>query len=147
MTPKITLEALSFDSHSHSLHRLLAFPGASARVSGEIEGEFAKYSVRMMHSSVNAAIELASCVSALDGSSGSISNAAYYEVANAWKRMQSYRNRVMGVYYAVLAYLYEEPDVPSVNPMNASDTSHLNAFGNNRLSGDVGNLSGITVRW
>jgi hypothetical protein len=137
--------------------RILAFPGASQRVSGEIEREFAKYSLRMMQAALSAVIDLASAILALEGSSGGTNNstnnnAACYEIANSWKRVQSYRNRVMGLYYSVFAYIYEEPSVPSVNPINNSNSgtadsnSQLNAFGNNKLSGDIGNLSGITVR-
>jgi hypothetical protein len=137
---------------------LLAFPGASQRVSGEIEREFAKYSFRMIQAALSAVIDLASAILALEGGSSGGSNtnnnnAACAEIANSWKRVQSYRNRVMGLYYPVLAYIYEEPPVPSVNPINNANSnnannsnSQLNAFGNNKLSGDVGNLSGITVR-
>ena len=151
-THKRTHTHFLFGRWSHP--RILAFPGASQRVSGEIEREFAKYSLRMMQAALSAVIDLASAILALDGSSGGTNsnNAACYEIANSWKRVQSYRNRVMGLYYPVLAYIYEEPSVPSVNPVNnanssnASSNSQLNAFGNNKLSGDIGNLSGITVR-
>ena len=99
----------------------------------------------MMQSSVSAVVELASAVIKLDGPYEN-SNLAYLDVANAWKRVQSYRSRVMGVYYNVLAHLYQEPDHVAVYPLKSNATSQLNAFGNNRLNGDVGTLSGITVR-
>jgi hypothetical protein len=115
----------------------------------------------MLQAALSAVIDLASAILALEGGStggsnttttNNNNNAACSEIANSWKRVQSYRNRVMGLYYPVLAYIYEEPPVPSVNPVNninsnnANTNSQLNAFGNNKLSGDVGNLSGITVR-
>ena len=127
----------------------MAFPGASQRVSGEIEKEFSKYSVRMLQSSVNSVIELASAITSIDSSNNNgNNNNAYYEISSAWKRVLSYRNRVMGVFYHVLAYIYEEPDVSSrVNSANGNNGQQTNSFGNNRLSGDVGNLSGITVRF
>jgi len=124
--------------------RLLAFPGSSPRVSGEIEKEFAKYSVRMLQTAVNTVIELASAIGKLDPAA---KNNNFYEISTAWKRVQSYRDRVMGMYYEVLVFIYQETAPPGVCPEAAAtnnNNSQLNGFGNNKLSGDVGNLSDVT---
>jgi hypothetical protein len=138
----------SLFTSTNIIYRLLAFPGSSQRVSGEIEKEFAKYSIRMLQTASNTVIELASFIVKLDTENTSNNN--YYEVSSAWKRVQSYRDRVIGLYHQVLAFIYEEAPVPGVFPTTTAaatnnSNSQLNAFGNNRLSGDVGNLSGITV--
>lgn len=115
-------------------------------MSGEIEKEFAKYSVRMLQSANNTVIEIATLIGKLDASSG---NNNYYEISTSWKRVVSYRDRVMGVYYQVLVYIYQEPVLPGITPVTSAATtnanSQLNGFGNNKMSGDVGNLSGVTV--
>lgn len=99
----------------------------------------------MLQSAIGSVIELTSTIASLDNTNAS--GAAYYDVASSWKRVQSYRDRVLGLYYHVLTYIYEEQGVPSVFPNNSNNNSNpqLNAFGNNRLSGDVGNLSWVTV--
>ena len=132
--------------------RLIAFPGSSARVSTEIESEFAKYSVRMLVSSCNSLIDVASAIlqtsqsanqstnpgsGGIDGVNASFS---YYEIPGLWKRAKSYRNRVLGVYLDVLLFLLRPEE--EHGPNASSDTTR---FGNNRLKGDIGNLSSITV--
>jgi hypothetical protein len=126
---------------------LLAFPGASSRVSGEIEREFSKYSVRLLSSAISSVIELASAIVALEPSTGTNVNllAKYNDIASAWKRVQSYRNRVLGLFYSIFIYIFGEPDSPDVYPISSCNISQLNSFGNNKLCGDIGNLSGITV--
>jgi hypothetical protein len=128
-----------------SIIRLIAFPGSSNRVSSEIEKEFNKYSVRMLLSASNSLIDLASAVSAASKGSGddsSGSNIAYYEIPTLWKRAKSYRDRVVAVYADVLHFLLKDRHEPPSN--SASD---LTKHGNNRLSGDIGDLSGLTVSY
>ena len=141
--------------------RLIAFPGSSARVSTEIETEFAKYSVRMLVSSCNSLIDLASAIlstsksgnqstnnsgggggigSGIDGVNASFS---YYEIPGLWKRAKSYRDRVLGVYLDVLEFLLRPQEGASGTTNNAG--SDVTKFGNNTLKGDIGNLSSITV--
>jgi len=79
-----------------------------------------------------------------------------YDVPIQWRRAKTYRDRVIGVYLEVLQYMYQE------EPLNASAAvaaaaaatttiitpsptdPDLTRFGNNRMSGDIGNLSGLT---
>jgi len=122
--------------------RLLVFPGSCSRISGEIEREFSKYSIRMLTSSINAVIELATAISKLESDS---SNPAFANVANAWKQVEQFRNRVLGVYYSALVHIYDEQAIPSVIPPNSKTSASVDPFGNNRLIGDIGNLSGVTM--
>mmetsp|Transcript_4365 Transcript_4365/g.6292 ORF Transcript_4365/g.6292 Transcript_4365/m.6292 type:complete len:916 (+) Transcript_4365:298-3045(+) len=122
--------------------RLLAFPGSSSRVSSEVETEFSRYSIRMLTSSMNSVVELVTAINKLDNEK---SNTTFYDVATAWKRVQQFRDRVISVYYDVLVSLYNEQALPGVIPPNSQANAILNHFGNNRLTGDIGNLSGVTL--
>jgi len=125
--------------------RLLVFPGSSSRVSGEIEREFSKYSIRMLTSSVNALLELTTAISKLESDT---SNPAFADVASAWKRVKQFRNRVLSVYYNTLVHIYDEQAIHSVLPPNSSKQANehnIDHFGNNCLIGDIGNLSGVTM--
>mmetsp|Transcript_15225 Transcript_15225/g.37560 ORF Transcript_15225/g.37560 Transcript_15225/m.37560 type:complete len:974 (+) Transcript_15225:286-3207(+) len=131
--------------------RLIAFPGSSHRVSGEIEKEFAKYSVRMISSSANSLEDLAVAVlgSSKEGTSGSNQPPPQsYEIMSLWKRAKSYRDRVLGVYAEVLHYTLQDNrpiQSPSSNSSHSSSgDASLNKYGNNVLVGDVGDLSGLT---
>ncbi|CAJ1940042.1 unnamed protein product [Cylindrotheca closterium] len=122
-----------------SIIRLLAFPGSTNRVSSEIEKEFSKYSVRMINASSISIMDLAQAIaSAGNTQSGSQSYAAY-EIPAMWKRAKSYRDRVLAVYLEVLQYIYssDEPSSPTM--------SNTTKYGNNKLSGDIGDLSGLTL--
>lgn len=135
--------------------RLIAFPGSSHRVSGEIEKEFAKYSVRMITSSANSLVDLSvailgasktSGMSAVGDNSHSLSS---YEIPSLWKRAKSYRDRVLGVYAEVLHYTFQdnrpvEPPSSNGSRSSAGSTADMNKYGNNRLVGDIGDLSGLT---
>lgn len=127
-----------------SIIRLIAFPGASQKVTAEIEREFARYSVRMLVSACTSLIEVASIiVSASPGNAAHASRrqlTAVYDLPLYWRRAKTYRDRVLGVYVEVLNFLYHQH--PQSSHPNASD---LTKYCNNRLSGDVGNLSGLTV--
>jgi hypothetical protein len=128
-----------------SIIRMLAFPGSTTRVSSEIEKEFSKYSNRMLMSSATSIIDLAQGIlsAAKTGGNDSSSNStvAYHELPTLWKRAKSYRDRVIAVYVEVLQYIYDEArtDAP---PSLQSD---LTKYGNNKMSGDIGDLSGLTV--
>ena len=133
--------------------RLIAFPGSSARVSTEIETEFAKYSVRMLVSSCNSLIDLASAILSSSKSGNQSTNSgggvdgvnasfSYYEIPGLWKRAKSYRDRVLGVYLDVLIFLLRPEEASEGATSGSSDATK---FGNNRLSGDIGDLSSITV--
>ena len=113
--------------------RMIAFPGSSSRISKEIEKEFAKYSVRIITSSAESIIDLAAAVHGTHGGSE-------YEIPSLWKRVKSYRDRVLGVYLEVLHYTLQ--DCPESGSSSPSD---LNKYGNNNLKGDVGNLTGLTA--
>ena len=136
-----------------SIIRLIAFPGSSNRVSSEMEKEFNKYSVRMILSAANSLLDLASTISSANGGGGggddkSSSSIVSYEIPTLWKRAKSYRDRVLGVYTEVLQYLLNKDDVPpptSSSSSSSASASDLTPSGNNKLSGDIGDLSGLTV--
>lgn len=96
----------------------------------------------MLTSSTNAVLELATSITKLQSEK---SNATFYDVATAWKRVQQFRDRVISVYYDILISLYNEQPMPGVIPPNSKANALFNHFGNNRLNGDIGNLSGVTV--
>lgn len=136
------------------------FPGHSHRVSGEIEREFAKYSVRILETASLAVLELCSALVTFPSSGSSSSRGA--EVGMLWKRARSYRDRVFGVYLEVLCLLYQEtasastlvPPIPKAQPQQQQQQSNnnnnnplLTPYGNNRITGDIGDLSGVTVRY
>lgn len=128
-----------------SIIRLIAFPGSTTRVSAEIEKEFSKYSNRMLMSSATSIIDLAQAIlsAAKTGANDSSSNPsfAFYEIPSLWKRAKSYRDRVLAVYVEVLQYIYDEARADAGSP----PMSDLTKYGNNIMSGDIGDLSGLTV--
>ena len=109
-----------------ALIRLIAFPGSSHRVYGEIEAEFGRYSCRMLDAACGVVIEAASAIIAVGGGvptedRGSLgggtapglvskieqmmapcSQYGYYDIAPLWGRAVSYRDRVLGVYSDVV---------------------------------------------
>lgn len=95
--------------------------------------------MKMIINSANSLIDLASAVSAVGR--GDEPAATYYEIAQLWKRSKSYRDRVLAVYADVLNYILNNGQQTS----NGS-TPDLTKYGNNRLVGDIGDLSGLTVR-
>jgi hypothetical protein len=127
-----------------SIVRMIAFPGASQRVTGEIEREFAKYSVRMIISSCISLEDVASVVAASaphgdNNDSRRRSGQSLYDLPVMWRRAKSYRDRVLGVFLDVLSYIYQDESFS-----HASNVPDLTRFGNNRLTGDIGDLSGLT---
>lgn len=127
-----------------SVIRLIAFPGSTQRVSSEIEKEFSKYSVRMLVSSSDSILDLGQAIISASKTTGNDSTSnpgfAYYEIPSLWKRAKSYKDRVIAVYAEVLHYIFTEG-----NDTSGSLPSDITKYGNNRLSGDIGDLSGLTV--
>lgn len=99
----------------------------------------------MLQSSIAALIDLATIITSVDQNTAPPTNQTYFEISNAWKRTKSYRDRVLGVYFEVLAHMYQEQRQITVAPLDSKASSQLTPFGNNRISGDIGNLSGVTV--
>jgi len=135
--------------------RMIAFPGSSHRVSGEIEKEFAKYSVKVLVSSATSLCELAAAFKAASKKSSSgmgMGNRHNYELESLWSRAKSYRDRVLGVYAEVLRTTITAAGTGTNTTAGASQSQSqspysdrsLNKYGNNVLVGDVGNLSGLT---
>ena len=124
-----------------SIIRLLAFPGSTNRVSSEIEKEFAKYSVRMLTASAVSIMDLAQAISSAGATPSGTQSYAVYEIPSIWKRAKSYRDRVLAVYMEVLQYIYDEGSDQTSSPIMANTTK----YGNNKLAGDIGDLSGLTV--
>ena len=115
-----------------SLVRLIAFPGSTHRVYGEIESEFTRYSLRMLDAACVSVCEAAGSVSSLGGGDdaedededddedsdsgmavrGVLTSyrASPQDAALSWKKARSYRDRVLGMYYEVLTYLLRTRD-------------------------------------
>lgn len=109
--------------------RLIAFPGATNRVSDEVETEFSKYSVRMLDHSADSMIDLCTLlITKFDASSAIVDSGSHrqrqhqslfktqdnkallsgygqYDVIPLWSKACSYRDRVLGMYYDVLLNL------------------------------------------
>ena len=130
-----------------SIIRLIAFPGASPRVTSELEREFAKYSVKLLVQSCNSILDLSNALVSLQQSQGNhkndvsttTSNIDFYELPNLWTRAKSYRDRVLAVYAQVLQYLLQPNEATAA-------TTATTKYGNNPLSGDIGDLSGLTTQ-
>jgi hypothetical protein len=92
----------------------------------------------MIQSAANCVIDLCSAILATSPSgSQTTGTLAYYDVPGLWARAKSYRDRVLGMYLDVLAILYQEPTVATAN---SAETK----YGNNVITGDIGNLLGLT---
>jgi hypothetical protein len=130
--------------------RSLAFPGSSHRVSGEIEKEFARYSVRVLTTASGSLIELGNSFRVVSGSSNG--QLHHYNIRSFWKRAKSLRDRVLVVYASVLkATLREGGHHRAVaNGSNGGLDIDIdirrnnNSSGNNGLVGEIGDLSGLT---
>jgi len=115
-----------------SIIRLIAFPGANTSMGTDIQTEFSRYSVRMITSAANAIKEVP--LALLNPRSTRKS------LPDLWTSALVYRNRVLGMFADVLLCLYGQP----ASGIHDSD-SDLTRYGNNRLSGDIGDLSDLTV--
>ncbi len=138
-----------------ALIRLIALPGSSQRVSSEIENEFTRYSVRMLLSAAGSITDLASALLYVSGHNEPTSTSSnpdpgsiytLHDIPNLWKRARSYRDLVLAVYWAVLCHVFQEPVHDDLE--SRSETApELTRYGTNRLVGDIGNLSGLTVSY
>ena len=143
--------------------RLIAFPGSTVKVYGEIENEFSKYSVRMLENATEHITSLCRLllsiedvslysISSDDSSVGAKErreklskliglNYDDHDIIMLWRKVCSYRSRVLGMYCSVLKCLLTEGGI-GVLPQNAGDQAFLSKkYGNNRMVGDIGNLS------
>jgi len=114
--------------------RLIAFPGASQKVTIDMEAEFAKYSVQMITTATDCLIELGNTLGAVpdnttttttnnnNGSSSSKSTTTLYQLPNLWRRVKGYRDRVLGVFLDVLLYIYNNPEDYSSSSLTLSAT-------------------------
>ena len=132
-----------------SVLRLIAFPGSSLKVMTDIEAEFAKYSVQMITTACASFIDLANAID-----QDTLPKSALNQLPHLWRRTKSYRDRVMGVFYDVLLYIYDQGSNSSslaltVEVETSNDTNKygpgLTRYGNNRFAGDIGHFNGLTV--
>lgn len=147
-----------------SIIRLIAFPGASRKVITDIEGEFAKYSVRMIETATESLIDLATVFEPREqGGEKSLDNRTLHQLPGLWRRVKSFRDRVLGVFLEVLRYTYQQDTVSTLSLSTSSNHSEyanttpsiygpgLTRYGNNRLTGDIGTFASLTVctmlRW
>lgn len=125
--------------------RMIAFPGASRKVAGDIEGEFAKYSIRMIEISCTGLYDLSSILCVEDVNQSTLS-----QLPQLWHRTQNHRDRILGVFLDVLSCLQQDDSLilteSAVEPQSAGPFGpDYTRFGNNRLTGDLGNLSTLSV--
>jgi hypothetical protein len=132
------LAIVTIFSGGRAFIRMIAFPGANSRMTAEIEAEFSRYSVRMIVAATQNLIEVTSALASSD-SAGNARRSP--DLPGMWLHAMSYRDRVLGVYLDVLLHLFRQ----SASPSHPTDMG-LTKYGNNRLSGDLGDLSGLTVR-
>ena len=150
-----------------SVLRLIAFPGSSQKIMADLEAEFAKYAVQMITTACTCLIDLAHL---LDQDTLPKS-ALQQQIPRLWRQTESYRDRVLGVFYEVLRYIYhpheaatlslalevavtEAVAVESNTTTQSQSQSHtptaygpgLTRYGNNRLEGDIGHFNSLTVR-
>lgn len=145
-----------------SIIRMIAFPGASRRIVTEIEKEFAKYSVRMIEISCNSICELASLFEPREQvGEAKLDKRVLQQLPGVWRRVKDCRDRVLGVYVDVLRYIYQQDSAFQLHLSETLDHTQNNAlttsadrygpgltrFGNNRLMGDVGDVSSLPVRF
>ena len=148
--------------------RLIAFPGASQKIITDIEQEFNKYSIRMIHTACINVIELATIFEPRDKSGEqTLDSRTIAIVPNVWRRVKSFRCRVLAVYIDVLKYMYQQQGRQSdndtitslelsSNPMDEPSSGtplpsenygpKLTRYGNNPLSGDIGNVLALPVK-
>jgi len=108
-----------------SIIRMIAFPGASTRVMADIQGEFAKHSMRCLEAASEELQELNQLVTATNG--------AQYTLEVSWKRVCMYRRRVIVVLLQVIHTLLQDGA-----PIFGCDQN----YGNNPLVGeDLGCIS------
>ena len=139
--------------------RMIAFPGSTARLRGEIETEFSKYSIRMLENSAEAMLELATFLVSMDNASiyshdngrevhvGAkalqVVGQSYgrFDVIPMWQKVGQYRDRVLGMYHDVLDCLLNQNGEASFN--EDASSGPLTDYGNNHIVGDIGKLTNV----
>lgn len=146
--------------------RLIAFPGSTSRLVNEIEGEFQKYSIKMLMHTQNTCVDLANLLISLDEEnkmvvSNSDTDEDYYESNKMgqrkrlqklfgvdvnrhgalllWKKVKQYRDRILSVFHDVMDRLLS-PEEQRLEEIQSS------RYGNNPLVGDIGDLATISSR-
>jgi hypothetical protein len=103
-----------------------------------MEREFAKYAHRMLFAAAESIRETASCL--LQASAAQPNETAKQMLPALWRRTETYRNQVLAVYTEVLMVSHQQQSAESFQ----RSESDLTKYGNNRPSGDIGNLSSIS---
>mmetsp|Transcript_11959 Transcript_11959/g.34579 ORF Transcript_11959/g.34579 Transcript_11959/m.34579 type:complete len:959 (+) Transcript_11959:329-3205(+) len=159
-----------------SIIRMIAFPGASHRVESEIEKEFTKYSVRMLVSSANSILDVASALLEASKRSASAENLPagdhQQQQQNATPPTSSNNATTTTTTTGSSFRYYEIPGLwkraksfrdrvlgvyaevlsyilhenNGATSTSGASTSGKTKYGNNPLVGDVGNLSGLTLQ-
>ena len=134
--------------------RMIAFPGATPRLKSDVEGEFQKYSVRMLENAVEAIGELALLIiskendALLNGNGDKAERMlgktyGRYDVIPLWKKVWQYRDRVLGMYHDVLYCLLVQGGEGN---RSGSGGNGLTKFGNNPLEGDIGKMLDVSEK-
>ena len=94
-----------------SIIRFIAFPGSSQKIMADLEAEFAKYAVQMITTACTCLIDLAHL---LDQDTLPKS-ALQQQIPRLWRQTESYRDRVLGVFYEVLRYIYHPHEAATMS--------------------------------
>lgn len=148
-----------------SILRILAFPGSTRRLVNEIEGEFQKYSIKMLMHTQSTCVDLARILISLgeernllgsksdkDDEHGSKKksqmkklqnlfavDANLHDVLMLWKKVKQYRDRILSVFHDVMERL-SSPEEQRAGEIQSS------MYGNNPLVGDIGDLTSISFQ-
>ena len=133
--------------------RFIAFPGASRKMTLDIEKEFARYAIRMLLGALDAIREVAVALLQATGHSNhhttrtaaaatttttttptttmtrtSVASTlsattAKQMLPGLWRRAETHRNRVLAVFTEVLLVLYQQPNAESIQPASSSSST------------------------
>ena len=149
--------------------RMIAFPGSTPRLRGEIETEVAKYSFRMLTNAHESILALATLLAEDDNylfgsydenGNGNDSSTrvmskgesilglagrsyARFDVLPIWVKVKQYRDRVLGMYHDVFQCLLID-NGNGKGSHSDSERTPLTKYGNNPLVGDIGKLTKIS---
>ena len=100
----------------------------------EIQGEFAKYSIKILEAMCDELSELSVAIQSR--------STLQYELRIKWERAEKYRRRVIGMLHSIISHLSgDEDDVQLVTKNDGDDESclsNLDSYGNNIFVGDLG---------
>lgn len=159
------LMTLTIWAIGRAILRLIAFPGSTSRLVNEIEGEFQKYSIKMLMHTQNTCVDLANLLISLDEEnkmvlSNSDTDEEYesnkmgqmkklqklfgvdanrQDALLLWKKVKQYRDRILSVFHDVMDRLLS-PEEQRLEEIQSS------RYGNNPLVGDIGDLATISSR-